>query len=421
MRMDEFAERLRALMAERGVGVRALARTVPCDPALISRFANGKQPPSPQMARHLDDVLAAGGELIASLGRRDALKLGLAVSLTPEALRCALAEAAGEAMEFTRSASATTVGAGIFAHLDEVVAALGRSYPVQPPGVLFPVVRSYRAQVQRFIDGPCTLSQRRELYVHAAWLSETMAWLSHDLGAPLAAHAWGVDCLEHARQAGHGELCGWAADAMASIALYSGQPARAIDAAMTGLAWVPAAHPLGVRLRAQAARGHARLGERDACQALIDEAERGYERLPGSTAIRNGTGGLLAAFAVTAYPASCCVWLGDFAKAAGYARRALEVHKSASPAERSPTREAIARVDLAIAVAGQGDPGEAAELGCQALDSPRLTGSVLSRARDLDAALAHGYPGQDDAARFRARYEHATGSRRHISAADSDA
>lgn len=380
--MDEFAERLRALMAERGFGVRALARTVPCDPALISRFANGEQSPSAQMARHLDEVLAAGGELIASLGRRDALKLGLAVSLTPGALRCALAEAAGEALEFTRSASATTVGAGTFAHLDEVIAALGRSYPVQAPGALFPVVRSYRAQVQRFIDGPCTLSQKRELYVHTAWLSETMAWLSHDLGAPLAAHARAVDCLEHAR---------------------------------------PAAHPLGVRLRTQAARGHARLGERDACQALIDEAERRYERMPGSTAIRGGGGSLLAAFAVTAYSASCWVWLGDFAKAAGYARRAVEVHESASAAERSPTREAIARVDLAIAVAGQGGPGEAAELGCQALDSPRLTGSVLSRARDLHAVLAHRYPGQEEAARFRARYEHATACRQDVAAIDSDA
>jgi hypothetical protein len=199
----------------------------------------------------------------------------------------------------------------------------------------------------------------------------------------------------------------WAADAMASIALYSRQPVRAIKAATAGLGWVPANHPLGVRLRAQAAR----LGERDACETLIVEAEREYESLPERLSMRAEGNSLLAAFAVTAYPASSYVWLGDFAKAAGYGRRAIEVHESASAPERAPSREAIARVDLAIAVAGQGEPGEAAELGCQALDSPRLTGSVLSRARDLDAALVARYPGQADALRFHAQYENTTTTR----------
>lgn len=414
--MDDFAEQLRALMAGRGLSGRALARKVPCDPALISRFVNSKQQPSAEMAQRLDDVLEAGGALVAVLDRRGVLKLGVAVSLSPQALRLALAEAAGEAVEFTQAASATAVGAGTFAHLDAVVAELDRSYPVQAPAGLFPIARSYRAQVQRLISGPCTLGQKRDLYVYAAWFSEMLAWLNHDLGEPLAAHAWAVDCFEHARQAGHGELCGWAADAMASIALYSRQPARAIEAASAGLRWVPGGHTLGVRLRAQAARGHARLGERDACETLIGEAEREYACLPARSTGRTAGGSLLAAFAVTAYPASCYVWMGDFAKAAGYGRRALEVHQSAAAEDRSPSREAIARVDLALSLAGQGEPGEAVELGCQALASPRLTGSVLSRARDLDAALAARFPGQQDTARFRAQYASATAAHRAITA-----
>jgi transcriptional regulator with XRE-family HTH domain len=414
--MDDFAARLRGLMAERGLSGRALARQMPCDPALISRFINARQQPSAEMAARLDEVLETGGELAGLLDRRGVLKLGLAVTLTPQALRVALAEAAGEAVEFTQAASATAVGAGTFAHLGAVVAELDQSYPRQAPGGLFPVARTYRAQVQRLISGPCTLAQKRDLYVYAAWFSELLAWLSHDLGAPLAAHAWAADCFEHARQAGHGELCGWAADAMASIALYARQPAHAVETALAGLAHVPAGHPLTVRLRTQAARGHARLGQRDACETLIADAEQEYSRLPAQQSVRAGDGGLLAAFAVTAYPTSCYVWLGDFIKAATYGRRALEIYESASADERSPSREAIARVDLALALAGQGQPGEAAELGCQALGSPRLTGSVLSRARDLDAALAARYPGQEDAARFHARCQTATSGHRQISA-----
>ncbi len=60
-----FAEALRTLMAERGMSQRTLARRVPCDKGLISRYVNGKQPPSQRMARLVDEALGAGGELAA--------------------------------------------------------------------------------------------------------------------------------------------------------------------------------------------------------------------------------------------------------------------------------------------------------------------------------------------------------------------
>ncbi len=46
-----FAERLRALMAERGLSGKALAREAFCDPAYVSRLASGKQPPSAKIAQ----------------------------------------------------------------------------------------------------------------------------------------------------------------------------------------------------------------------------------------------------------------------------------------------------------------------------------------------------------------------------------
>jgi transcriptional regulator with XRE-family HTH domain len=73
---DAFASRLAALMAERGLGVLALARQVPCDKALVSRLANGRQRPSARTACRLDDVLGAGGELaaLAAAARAPALR-----------------------------------------------------------------------------------------------------------------------------------------------------------------------------------------------------------------------------------------------------------------------------------------------------------------------------------------------------------
>lgn len=61
-----FAAKLAALMTARGVGVRALAAKVPCDPGLISRYRSGGKRPSPEMAARLDAVLGAGGELAAA-------------------------------------------------------------------------------------------------------------------------------------------------------------------------------------------------------------------------------------------------------------------------------------------------------------------------------------------------------------------
>ena len=66
--MDEFSQALRALMAEHRVGVRALARQVPCDHALVSRLSSGQRPPSAALARRLDEVLGADGRLAAAAG-----------------------------------------------------------------------------------------------------------------------------------------------------------------------------------------------------------------------------------------------------------------------------------------------------------------------------------------------------------------
>src|SRR5260370_35009409 len=69
MRMS-FAGTLRALMDEREISGRALARKVPCDPGYVSRLASGKQRPSLRIARRLDELLGAGGGLAPAPPRR---------------------------------------------------------------------------------------------------------------------------------------------------------------------------------------------------------------------------------------------------------------------------------------------------------------------------------------------------------------
>lgn len=62
---SSFSEALEALMTERDLSGYALARRVPCDRGLISRYVNAKQEPSLRMAQRLDEALRADGKLLA--------------------------------------------------------------------------------------------------------------------------------------------------------------------------------------------------------------------------------------------------------------------------------------------------------------------------------------------------------------------
>jgi transcriptional regulator with XRE-family HTH domain len=340
-----------------------------------------------------DDGLPAAPTGDYARQRRKTLKLGLAVAVTPEILSRVLADAADEAVEFTQAVGLSAVGQGTLEHLELVISDLNQVYSKNPPAEQFIVARVYRSRVNELICGRHTLKELQALYVCAAWLSELLAWLAHDLDNSRTARAFALDCYTYADEVGHGELCGWAADAMASIAMYSERPDSAVRAAMRGVTKVSSGHPLAVRLRAQAARAHARLGQREPCETLFGEAQRLHERLPARAPSRFTIDtGTLASYAMTAYPASAYAWLGDFRAARDHGEAALAVHESAPPASRSPSREAIARLDVATALAQLGTPDEAVVLGSQALTSTRVVTSVLLRACNLNKVLVNRYP-----------------------------
>src|SRR5438270_6141015 len=317
----------------------------------------------------------------------------LAAVVAPEVLRRVLRGAGGEAMEFTRMAGTSGVGTGTFDHLEAVLTELRCSYYEQPLAEQFAVARAYRTRVQELIQGRHTFTEGRQLYVYAAWLDEMLAWLANNLGDALTAEAYAIDCFEHADQAGHNELCAWAADQMASIGIYANRPERAASAARKGIERAPAAHPVAVRLHAQAARAHARLGQRDECERSFSEAQDLYDRLPSRTPIRFGEDTRVQAdHALTGHPASSHIWLADFKRAKGYAEQAVALHEAVPAGSRDLGREAIARIDLGIALAELGEADEAIGQGRRALASPRVSESVRSRAADLDAVLTRRYP-----------------------------
>jgi pimeloyl-ACP methyl ester carboxylesterase len=342
--------------------------------------------------------------------RRKILKLGLAITtVTPEVLDRVLSDAAAEAMEFTQLTGMSAVGRGTLEHLELVVSDLNRDYLNAPPAEQFIVARTYRSRVDELIRGRHTLKELQELYVYAAWLSELLSWLAYDLGNFRTARAYALDCYTYADEAGHGELCGWAAGSMASIAMLSDHPDSAARAAMQGVAKVSPSHPLAVSLRAHTARAYARLGQREPCETLFAEAQQLYERLPARAPCRfTKDTGIIASYAITAYPASAYLSLRDFNTARKQGEAALAAIKSAPPDSREQ-RQSFAQLILAKALVGLGMPDDAVTLGSQALMSTRMiTSGVVVYTRDLDRALVSSYPKLACVREFHEQYRHVT-------------
>ncbi|MCX9190444.1 hypothetical protein C3Y87_03230 [Carbonactinospora thermoautotrophica] len=314
------------------------------------------------------------------------------------ALGSVLGEAAAEALEFTRRAGASELGSGVLEHLELVIHRFSGSYAATRPADVWPQVRWYRRRVAELIDGRHTLREGRELYAQAGWLSVILAWLAHDLGDPRAAEAYALDAWEHAWQAEHLELCAWAMDVRATVALYDGRPEDALDAAARGARYAPRGTAAQVRLLGQVARAHARLGRREEFEDARRRAEHTLDQLPG-----HGFP-LFSADAVrlSSYAASAYLWLDRPRDALRHAEEAIAVYEQAP--RRSATREAIARLDLSLALARLGAPDGAAQTGLAALMSPRLVDAVRVRAGELDAVLRGRHHGLPEVRDFHERY-----------------
>ncbi|MEU0691809.1 helix-turn-helix domain-containing protein [Streptomyces uncialis] len=333
------------------------------------------------------------GRAQGDVKRRVAAQLAVLAFAAPSSTAQVLEQSAAEALEFTRQAEATKLGSGTLDHLEVAVAGFNSAYCVRPPQAIFEAVLDYRRKIDVMLRAQHTHQQGRELYAFAGWLSELLAWLAHDLGDARTGLAFATDAFVHAQQAGHGQLCAWAMDAAASINLYEQRPAHARAAALKGLAEAPATHPLTVRLHAQVARASAADGDADGFSVAFNAAREAHSLLPPRSPSRFGVDVLpFADYALTSYPATSYIWLGQAGNARRHAERALTAYATAPAASRAPSREAIARIDLALAHAMLGAPDDAVSLGHHALDSTRVVGSVRNRAAGLTTYLARRYP-----------------------------
>lgn len=381
---DDFAGVLQALMAERGLGVLALARKVPCDKAMISRLVNGGTRPSEQMAQRLDDVLGAGGQLAAArrsqpacrraappaqpepedddeMNRRELLRI---FSLTGAVMAAGVDWERLATLGGQRPASAADAAelAAMNAHLWAVFAG-SRS-----KRLAFPIVREQLGVVTVAMQRP----QNGEIYQRLCAVAADLFQLAGEILFDATRYTDAAHCYTLAATAGRearsADLHACALTRHAFIGVYEGQPRSATPLLelAAGLA-ARGDHALSTRywVAAVQAEAYAGLGEQHATERAL-ETSAGVTGMSGR--IHNGgwlrfDGSRLAEERGTCYAA-----LGrpELAEAALLA--ALEGNLSAR-------RRGGVHADLATTAVQRRGLGQAADYARPALDIARDTGS----------------------------------------------
>ncbi|MDQ4032120.1 MAG: transposase, partial [Actinomycetota bacterium] len=232
------------------------------------------------------------------------------------------------------------------------------------------------------LEGRLTLRERRHLYMVAGWLSGLLAEVSLALDDDAGPHC--VTALSLAQEVGHAGLAGWIRGIQAQIALYAGDPREAVTVARAGQQVAPMGSAAMVRACTHDARASARLGDRAGTQVALDAAEHAWNVLsqPPIRSIYSFGACYLPYCAATAF-----VWLGDPAHARIWASEAIKPTGGSKP--EPAVGRAIARVDLAIAMAQDSEPEAASAMGLEAMDicAQRITLPARRRIEELLAAL----------------------------------
>lgn len=272
--LDAFSVRLAVLMDEQGLGVRALARRVPCDPALISRYRNGRERPSAKVATRLDELLGAGGQLAALVPRQvPRVPTVGAVGIEPDPdLYDRITKAVADPVRVDRA---------VVEWLERTLAEHRRAEDTLGAAPLIGLVREQLSAVAAFTRAaPGPLADR--LVGLAAEYAQFLAWMCIATRKHAAALAWYDRAGDWAVQAGDANMAATTLSMKAHLAWSTGDPQRCVRMGEAAR-WHPDRVTSGVRgMAAQmTARGHALAGEAGPAHALLDEAQALIGRAAG--------------------------------------------------------------------------------------------------------------------------------------------
>lgn len=370
--MSDFSKMLGGLMTQRGLSAYELARQVPCDPSLISRYRNGRQNPSEKMASRLDELLRADGALAASAertlpGRRAVLAgsvlIGGLLSIGPDALdRLTWAERHPPRID---AAAIESLG-DVLAAQRRAEDALGSAAMVRPVLAQLSMVDEFARQVHGTLR-PALVN------VGQQW-AQFAGWLCRDVGDLASARTCYAQALEWAAELGDVTMTATILVERSYMAAEAGEigpmigladAARRDDrAAVDQRALAASLEARGYAMAGDAVTAEGKLGEAQELAALVDEPR---DRRPWSYWMTSAFFANVAGFT--------CGYLAGAAP--GWHERAVDLLAARSHMDEVALWAPAANLThLAFAHARAGDIGETCATAINAARAARRTGSA---------------------------------------------
>jgi tetratricopeptide (TPR) repeat protein len=300
------------------------------------------------------------------------------------------------AMELAQRASASDVSNDVCERIALTLDDLATAYPTTAPADLLPRVRTHLGYATRLLDGRTTLAQQRRLLTSGGWLSLLAATCLIDLHQDPPALAYLRTAEQLARETGQAEITGWVLETRAWMELTAGDYRQAVTLSQGAQQVAPRDGSAYIQATGQEGRAWARLGDPGRTRAALSRVEALAAALPVPDRPEHHFHYDPAK--AEAYAATTLSWVGDPA-AEQFARDVL--HRLESPPTGPPRyrRASSARLDLSLALVGQGKHDEAAGTALQAVTSGYLVPSNYWRAREVIGAVsAHGVPEARDLA-----------------------
>lgn len=271
-------------------------------------------------------------------------------------------------------------------------------YPYMSSGALRTEGQQWLERMTRLLDGRLTLSQHREVLTLAGWLALLVGCVEYDMGERTAAESTRQAALSLGVEADNTEVIGWSYEMAAWFALTQGDYRRVLVAADAGRS-AAGRHPVAVQLAAQAAKAWARIGDRRQLEVALDQGRNLLDDLPYP-------GNPDHHFVVDPakfdfYAMDCYRVAREDELAQAYAYEIIRVGTAFDGQERSPMRNAEARITLGVVAAHQGELEQAVGYGERALSGDRKSlPSLLMCSRELGTALREQYADQPVTAEY---------------------
>lgn len=262
----------------------------------------------------------------------------------------------------------SSIDAATLRALRVTVKRLSTEYRHRPALELRAEGQSWLTQVAGLLDQRLTYAQHGEVLALAARLALLVGCVEYDTGDPIAADSTRQYAYDLAAEIDDRDTMGWAQEMSAWMALTSGDYNRVIAASDLGIQ-IAGPRSVSVQLAAQTAKAWARLGNQREVEVALDRGRRILDSLPHSDNPDDHF--VIDPAKWHFYTMDIYRNLGNDSIAQVYADEVLRLGTSETGEERSPMRNAEARLTLGVIAARAGDLGTAVEQGMLAIGNER--------------------------------------------------